>query len=39
LQQKKIQGLKQKNCELTGTKMMIKPLNSNKVFIAIRTTI
>jgi hypothetical protein len=25
LQQKKIQGLKQKNRELTGTKMMTKP--------------
>jgi hypothetical protein len=25
LQQKKIQGLKQKNYELTGTKMMFKP--------------
>jgi hypothetical protein len=27
LQQKKIQGLKQKNYELTGTKMMFKPKN------------
>jgi hypothetical protein len=26
LQQKKIQGLKQKNRELSGTKMMIKPI-------------
>jgi hypothetical protein len=28
LQQQKIQGLKQKNYELTGTKMMFKPINN-----------
>jgi hypothetical protein len=30
LQQKKIQGLKPKNRELTGTKIMIKPVKNKK---------
>jgi hypothetical protein len=30
LQQKKIQGLKPKKCELTGTKMIFKSLNKGE---------
>jgi hypothetical protein len=36
LQQKKIQGLKPKKCELTGTKMIFKPrIKDRKLFLKI----